>query len=344
MVEYRVGMRFLPLTKKKIILIAIIILLPLLVWGGRNFLASRGKKIVSASVKHGDIKETLTLSGKIDAKERVTLQFQTGGLLAWVGVKEGDYVQKYQGIASLDQRQLQKTLTKKLNDYLTTRWNFEQTKDDYKDRIITDAIKRILEKSQFSLDNSVLDVELQSLSLELANLLTPINGIVTRVDTPFAGVNIYTPNLAQFEIVNPETVFFNVSADQAEVTKLKEGQKADIILDSYPEKQFAGEIKTIAYTPKEGETETVYAVKIFLKDSSNKDLSFRLGMTGDAEFTVAEKKDVLFIPSQFIKSDDKGKYVLLGKGKKKTYIEVGLEANTEAEVIKGLDAGDLVYD
>lgn len=330
--------------RKKRVLLVLIILLPLLIWGGSNFLSSRNKQTASTVVKRGDIKETLTLSGKIDADEHVTLQFQVGGLLTWVGVKEGDYVQKYQGIASLDQRQLQKTLTKKLNDYMTTRWNFEQTKDDNKDRVVTDAIKRVLEKSQFSLDNSVLDVELQSLSVEFANLSTPISGVVTRVDTPFAGVNIYTPNLAQFEIVNPDTVFFNVNADQTEVTKLKLGQKTSIVLDSYLDRQFEGEIKNIAYTPKEGETETVYAVKILLRDLSNKDLIFRLGMTGDAEFTVAEEKDVLSIPSQFIKSDDKGKYVFLGNGKKKTYIEIGLETDTETEVKSGLGVGDIVYD
>src|SRR3989338_290338 len=60
------------------------------------------------TVSRETLKDSLILSGKIDATEKVDLHFQSAGRLAWVGVKEGDLVKKYQGIASLDQRQLQK--------------------------------------------------------------------------------------------------------------------------------------------------------------------------------------------------------------------------------------------
>lgn len=298
----------------------------------------------STIVKRGNITQELTLSGKIDADEHATLQFQTGGQLAWVGVKEGDYVQKYQTVASLDQRQLKKTLEKKLNDYMNQRWDFEQTKDDYKDSITTDRIKRILEKSQFDLNNSVLDVELQSLSVELANLWTPIEGIVTRVDMPYTGVNIYLPSQAQFEITNLKTLFFDVTADQTEVVDLKEGNTATVVLDSYSNSQLKGVIKNISFSPKKDETGTVYQAKVTFGETNNKNYNFRLGMTGDATFVTAKRNNVLYLPLNFVKSDDKGKYVLLGNEKKKTYIKTGLETETDTEITQGLKAGDIVYD
>ena len=66
----------------------------------------KGEK--SYLVKKQIIKEILSLSGNIDADEKITLRFQSSGMLTWVGVKEGDYVKKYQGVASLDQKELQK--------------------------------------------------------------------------------------------------------------------------------------------------------------------------------------------------------------------------------------------
>ena len=45
------------------------------------------KKQQYTTVKRHDVKETLTLSGKIDAMEKATLKFQTSGKLSWVGVK-----------------------------------------------------------------------------------------------------------------------------------------------------------------------------------------------------------------------------------------------------------------
>ena len=53
----------------------------------------RGKnKVDNYVIKRENLKEVLTLSGEINASEKATLNFQTSGRLAWVGVKEGDYV------------------------------------------------------------------------------------------------------------------------------------------------------------------------------------------------------------------------------------------------------------
>lgn len=81
--------------------------------------------ISPVTVSRRTLKEELTLSGKIDAHEHETLQFQTSGLLTWVGVKEGDVVKKYQPIASLDVRSIKKTIDKYLNSYMKERWDFE---------------------------------------------------------------------------------------------------------------------------------------------------------------------------------------------------------------------------
>ncbi len=297
-------------------------------------------------VKRQTLKETLSLSGSIDAEEKVTLRFQTSGRLAWVGVKEGDYVKKYQAIASLDQRDLKNRLQKYLNTYVKQRLSFEQTKDDYwqKQFDFSEAIRkeseRILKQNQYDLESTVLDVEYQNLILENANLWTPIEGIVTRVTVPVAGINI-TPAQAEFEIVNPKTLFFSVTADQTEVISLKEKQRGTIVFDSYPEDEFEGEIYWISFIPKKEETGTVYQVKIRF-DAKN--YNFKLGMSGDVNFVIKEKKDVLAIPKTYIKEDSKGGYVnLMVNGKsKKVYIKKGEEIDGKVVIEEGLKEGEII--
>lgn len=332
--------------KRRFKLILIIAILAFVgVFGYQRFiLAKKNDKIESAKVKRGPLEESLIISGTIEAEEKATLRFKTSGNLTWVGVKEGDYVKKYQGIASLDKRKLQKTLEKELNDYMDERWDFEQTtKDDYKDQAVTNAIKRILEKAQFDLNNTILDVEIQDLAVEYANLWTPIEGVVTYVEAPFAGVNI-TATQAEFEIVNPKTVYFSALADQTEVTKLHEGLTGELILDSYLDKELNGVIKTISFNPKSGETGTVYAVK-FLFDDDNSDYKYRLGMTGDLNFIIQRKENILYLPAKFIKTKNGRNYVKVIKQEKeeKVYIETGMETDDEVEIVKGLEKGDVVY-
>ncbi len=311
----------------------------------KNYRKSQAKreKKTTYKVKKQNLKETLTLSGEIDAEEKVTLRFQTSGRLAWVGVKEGDYVKKYQGVASLDKKELKKNLRKYLNTFLKNRWDLDQTRDDYKDTALTDEMKRIIDKSQFDLNNSIIDVELKDLALKYSYLYSPIKGLVTKVESPFAGVNI-TPAQAEFEIVNPQTVYLSVSADQTEVTRLKKGTKGIIILDSYPNKQINGIIKKISFAPKSGATGTVYDVKVSF-NLDNSDYKYRLGMTGDFDIITKNEPNVLAIPLKYIHTEDSQKYIYkLKRGKKeKQIVKLGKEIDSYVEIKKGLKENDIIY-
>lgn len=340
------------LSKTKIIILIFLLVTGFLLY--RNFSASKTngiKKDQTYRVQKTDLKQTLTLSGKIAADEMATLRFQTSGKLTWIGVKEGDIVGKYQLLATLDKREIQKNLEKKLNTYLNTRWEFEQTQDDnnvdgrkLQDVILSDAERRILEESQFGLNNAVLDVEIQNLALEYANLYSPIAGIVTRADTPYAGVNI-TPAGSEIDIINPVSVYLSVSADQNEVINLKPGMAAEIVMDPYPEEKLKGTVNTVSFTPKAGESNTVYEVKLTMPDSNNI-MKYRMDMTADAVFVIKEKTDILSVPTLSIKAENGKKYVYRQKGnkKEKVYIETGTEFDNDTEIISGLSEGDLVYD
>jgi RND family efflux transporter MFP subunit len=334
---------------KKTIILGIIAVI--LIGGVFYWQRSRARKneVETAQIQKGTVKEELILSGEIQADEHVTLQFAASGLLNWVGVKEGDIVRKNQAIASLDSRQLKKNLEKYLNTYGKTRNTFEQTHDDNRNwELATNAeererLGRIVANSQLDLDSAVLDVELQDLALKFSTLTTPIAGIVTHVSNPFAGVNIIATQ-AKFEVVNPQTIFFSVVADQTEVTQIKEGEAVVVILDSFSEKTHVGRVKQVAYTPKEDDVSTVYEIKVEFENLDFSESAIRIGMTGDARFTLKQKDNALYVPTKFVNSDDQGKYLNLGKKNNKVYIETGLEGEDVIEIIGEIQEGATVYD
>ncbi len=300
------------------------------------------------TVEKTKLRETLTISGEINADERVTMTFPTGGRLYWVGVKEGDYVQKYQGIASLDQRDLEKRLQSSLNTFMISRWDFDQTKSDNKDAQYTDGdlgdeMKRIVDKAQFGLNNAIITVELQALAKEYAYLYTPIEGIVTKVGAPYAGVTISATT--SFEVVNPNTVYFSATADQTEIPKLRVGQSANIIVDPYPDEKVTATITSLAFTPRVGDTGTSYEVKLGFPQSTDV-LKYRLGMTGDVEFLTKEKMNIFAVPTTYVLSEAGKKYVFVLKDNKKTKTEVktGDEGDTEIEIVRGVKAGDVLVE
>lgn len=303
----------------------------------------------TTGVEKSDLLQTVSASGEVASQEQVTLKFQTSGKLIWVGVKKGDHVKKWQAIASLDKRELEKDLKKELNDYLNERWDFEQTYEDYEKSglpeekwLVTDAIKRILQKAQFDLNNTVIDVEIADLAVELATLISPITGIVTEIDEPMAGVNI-TPATATFTIANPGSMKFVANVDESDVGKIKLGQKVIIILDAYYEEELEGEITNVAFaaiTTRGGGT--AFPIDISLPENANQ--KFKVGMNGDVEIVIAEKTNVLTVPLDALTTKDGQSYVQIIEGReiKEIKVETGIESDSKIEILSGVEEGQKI--
>jgi len=333
-----------------------VILIVILVGGFLWLQAVAKSKAANASVKtevvtRQDLVDSLSESGQIDSQEKVELNFQTSGLLAWVGVKEGDYVKKNQVLASLDKRELQNQMSQLLNSYMTNRWNFEQAQANnvnWQTNAMSDSardtIRRTLDETQFSLNNAVLNVQAEDLAMKFANLWTPIEGIVTNIDAPTAGQNI-SPATATFEVINPKTIYFSATADQSDVTKFKVGQKGSIVLDSFVDKPIDGTITEIGFTPMANQTGTVYELKIAM-NVDNSDYSYRMGMTGDVNFIFREIKNVLTVPASYVKTDANGVTTVLkmvGKTKQKVEVKTGATIDGNTEIVSGLNEKDVIY-
>ncbi len=310
---------------------------------GKKVTAKPEQNYETAKVQKEDLTDTVSASGTLQAENQVELKFQTSGLLSWVGVKEGDKVQKWQAIASLDKRELEQNLLKTLRDYSKERNDFEETsRVTYQNSILTDTVRRILEKNQWDLDKAVADVEIKNLTVKLATIVTPIEGIVTHIDVSVAGVNI-TPATATFTIANPDKMKFVANVDEADIGKVKVGQKVALTLDTYPEEEIEGEVAQVAFasvTTRGGGT--AYPIEVYLPE--NKDFKFKVGMNGDLDIIISGVKDVLDIPSEAISQRDGKNYVRVIEGRqiKEVEVETGLATDTETQITKGLNEGETI--
>ena len=313
-----------------------------------NPLIFNSKNDQLVTVKRQNVVEELTLAGSLDALSKANLQFQTSGRLSWVGVKIGDTVKKGQAVASLDKQQLEKQFQSTMNTYLTNRSTFEDTQSQYKpikeQVLITDEMKRILDRTQYSLNNSVLNVEISNLALRYATLTSPIAGVVVNLDQPNAGVNV-TPGSANFTIIDPTTVYFKAEIDQETVPKVTVGQKAIIHLDAFPEQSFESEITYISFVPVAGQTSTVYQVR-FKLPINNENMAYRLAMDGDATLTLKQSDNTLAVPTDTINDDGLGNKYIFEKDSQnrltKVSVKTGIETDTLTEIIEGLHESDQV--
>ncbi len=316
--------------------------------GYRQFFAPSSSPYLTSKVALGNITKTITASGEINATASAILKFQTLGKLAWIGVKEGDQVKKNQAIASLDKAILKKTLEKYLNDYMEKRWDFDQiretnqvTTDNYDAYSFTNTIERLIEQEQFLMNKTVLDVEIQDLTNKLATLISPLNGIVTDIDTPIAGVNVTVTDA--IDIVDPASLYFAVEIDETDIGLVREGLSAVIVLDAYENETLNSQVARVDFQATTSDSSgTVFLAKLFLPAAEA--LKYRLGLNGEATITVAEKTNVLVIPVDAVKKVD-GKnlvQVMINRKPEDREVSLGIETDDQAEVTSGLSIGEII--
>lgn len=330
--------------RKKWWLISLVVVVVLM--GGYYFKQQSVKTpVVTVTPQTRDIVQSLNVSGNIDAHEIANLKFAAASKLTWLPIKEGDKVKKWQAIAAVDARQLQKQLEINQNLHEIQFRTTEQVLDDkdvYDASGLSETERRTVESSQLQTRNTALTVEAQDIAVKNATMVSPINGLVTKIDQPNVGTVIMPTDLVQ--VVNPETVYFAVVIDEADIGKIKIDQQARITMDAYPDQNIEAMVEKIAFTPSQSQSGGLgYKISLNLP-INNETLSYRLGMSGDAEIVLNEADQVLSIPIDAITERDgkKSVEVLVNEVPEKREVTTGIDDGEFIEVKSGLTPSDQV--
>lgn len=324
---------------KLLVFVAIVI-------AGVIFFISRrnSKEVKTATIQKGRIAEELFLSGEVTAKHYAKLSFETAGKISFVGVTEGDKVAKGKILSKLDTTVLNANYQIALANLRAMEATVANIHDQVKDHSgdETFAQKDLRTTAEVNKDKAYEAMIAAKRNLDGASLVAPFAGYVTYLAHSYSGVYT-TPTAAEVELIDPLTMYFDVSADQTEVTKLSVGQKVVVVLDSFDDKEFDGVVDTISFTPKIGETGSVYSVKVKFTNTDLLNSRFKIVMSGEGKFTISEKDNVLFVPSGFVKQDKDGSYVKTST-KDRVYIETGIESEDNTEIKGSISEGQTVFD
>jgi len=172
-------------------------------------------------------------------------------------------------------------------------------------------------------------------------LKAPIDGKVIQLDAAIGQTAV--PGKPLLIIADFDPTYFIANMDEADISRVKTGQKCEIVLDAYPDDVILGEVTEIGFVsqPTAGGG-TAFPVKIQITD--NKGLVLRMGMNGDIDITIDTKKAVRAVPLKAVTTRDSKDTAFVAENKKvkKRQLTLGIESGDYYEVIKGLEEGDKV--
>ncbi|MBI2486650.1 MAG: efflux RND transporter periplasmic adaptor subunit [Deltaproteobacteria bacterium] len=154
-----------------------------------------------------------------------------------------------------------------------------------------------------SYENAIAQVEkakadLQSAELDLSHtrIISPVDGIVISRDVDVGqtvSASLQAPTL--FVIAEDLTMMqLDASIVEADIGRVKVGQKATFTVDAYPGSRFTGEVTQVRNNPVTLQNVVTYDAMIDLK---NPDLKLKPGMTANISILTAYKNNVLKIPN-----------------------------------------------
>lgn len=166
----------------------------------------------------------------------------------------------------------------------------------------------------------------------------PRKGIVQDI-TVLEGMYI-DKGIELFNVVQTDQFEVSIAASELDIANIEVGKAASITLDALEGREFAGTVSKIYPIGNTDKDITTYEVVIAITETEQ----IMLGMTANVKIVAQEKTDVLMLPVECIESDDQGKFVYKTAGTtvEKTYVEIGFVNNLNAEILSGLEEGDMV--
>lgn len=308
-----------------------------IVWGMTH--KSTNGQVKTATVTRGEVKETISISGKVVADKQAVVNFQTAGKVAYVGVKAGDKVKAGQYLMSLDTGDLDTAARIAYNQYLSAEANAKKIEDDVKNHDTDEnfATKNIRINAQTTRDIAYDNWQQSIKNVQKAVIYAPFEGYATAVTVSAAGDTAGVTD--GVTIVAPGGLHFEGEVDETDVAKVTVGQPVEVTLDAFEGKTFAANISKIGFASRLSSTgANVYPVELTFQDP-NAAQSLRLGMNGDANIILATAQNVLKLPIEAVADG----YVYQNDEKQtKKKVVTGLEGENDIEIKEGVSEGEKV--
>ncbi|GAP73184.1 macrolide-specific efflux protein MacA [Candidatus Symbiothrix dinenymphae] len=310
---------------------------------------SKEGQMDTLAAEQGVVEISVTATGYIQPVEVVEVGTQVSGVIEKIYTDFNAHVKKGQLLAELDKLTLQEKLnqaTASLHsaqselDY--ARSVFERTKQLYEGNAATKAsyeeATNKLTQAQTTLDNARATYHQAKVDLSYAYIYSPIDGVVLHraVNTGQTVAAMFaTPTL--FTIAKDLTKMqVEADVDEADMGKVKLGQRVSFAVDAYTDLTFEGTVSQIRLQPKVTNGVVTYTVIV---DAPNLEGKLFPGMTANISVEVDVQKGIT-VPIEALSADRRSVMIAMNGKAEQRAIETGINDGINIIVQSGIREGE----
>lgn len=350
------------MNKRYIALIGIIAVIIIVV----AFLFKNGSaKYITKEITRGTITEYVEASGTIKPINTIAVGTQVSGTVAKIYVDYNSQVKKGQLLAELDPSLFQANVeqsTARVNNAMAAHSkalaSLEYKKNNYKryehlfaknyvsrDDVELARANYLAAQADVAATRAEMNAQQATLKNNLTNLgyskiTSPVDGtVISRAvdvgQTVAASFN--TPTL--FEVAQDLTKMqIETSVSEADIGKIKVGQRAEYTLDGYQDKKFEGTVTQVRLASTTTNNVVTYTVIVSVDNSDGFAIP---GMSANVSIITGEAKDVLVVDNKAFKFspedntqkfENQGVWILTSNGPKRFDVKVGLSDDNYTQI------------
>jgi len=344
--------------------IALVLTFAVLVYAFSNLFSTvlEVETTTAAMTSPSEANSVLTASGYVVARQKASIASKGTGRLIYLGVEEGDRVNKGEIIARLEDQDVSAALLRAQADLELARADSFDAANSYaRERTLFDSglsSKAALDGAQARMWRT--DAAIQAARATVGEALVALEN--TRIRAPFDGT-VLTKDADVGEVVAPFASSANsraavvtmadmssleVEADVSEsnITRVSAGQPCDIILDAYPGHRYPGYVHKIVPTADRAKATVLTKVRFWEKDDRVlPEMSAKVSfLVGENVETRQASEPVLAVREAAVTDRNGSTVVFLvnGSAVHEVPVRTGMRIGEKIQILEGLSSGDVV--
>ena len=302
--------------KKIIMIIVVIAALALIYYIWRPFKTDAktdigATEISTAVVERGNLTITVNSTGVVQPILTVDLKSKASGEILELPIEEGDVVTKSQLIARLDTTTSKSSYDQAVADLEVARSNLSLVKKEeerqqelYDKGLISelDYENALLNREKANSDLVKAETNLEDARERLAETIikSPIKGIILKKYVEIgqiiaSGISAVSGGTTIASVADLSRAYINAAVDEVDIGQIRPGQKATIVAESYPDREFSGQVLRIHPLAQVEQNVTTFDVTIEVDNSEG---LLMAGMNASVEIIAGARNNVLLVPRE----------------------------------------------
>ncbi|MFZ9886278.1 MAG: efflux RND transporter periplasmic adaptor subunit [Myxococcota bacterium] len=285
-----------------------------------------------ATLESSGFDDTLTLLGRVEAKERMRVTAEAPGRIEALPFAEGEPVKQGQTLARINARMAEAQAKQAEAQLALAKATLTRTKALAEKQL---AAQAELDMAEAQAAQAEAAHELTLANLEKAVIHAAISGVATNVVAQKG--EVANPGVMLLEVVQLDQVKVIVDVPERDVPMLTKGGAVALEVEAFPERKFTGTLTQVALVAN-GATRT-FPAEILV---DNKDGALRPGMLARVQLTRQQLQGVVVVPRDAVldEADGKAVYVAEAGVAQRRVVELGATRGRFTVVTAGLKTGE----